>query len=260
MDFDPAMSSELEAKALGPAEQAAVPQTLLETAAQKSFELEFGVKDEVEVVSSGLDELLGPDQLLVSGIGDLAVREDIPEGAAVMEMAAAPPAIADAEMNTTVSVDAESEGVKGVQEAPPAPADAEMNTTVSVELEPEGGKEGQESSDEESESERSEDDDESSSEASSSSEEEREQGVNKDEESSEASSSEEEELGAKRHGGKADNLESLLEEGELLIGSDEADVEQKGGIKSKYEAEVFELQYPVTHVFLLILIRCDFLA
>ncbi|XP_066361771.1 uncharacterized protein [Miscanthus floridulus] len=256
VDFDPAMSSELAVKSLGSAEQAA---------AQKNTELEFGVKDEkVEVVgSSGLDELLTPDQLLVSGIGDLAVREDIPEGAVVMEMAAAPAdaemnaappapadaemntmvsveAPADAEMNTTVSVDVESEGGKEGQEAPPAPADAEMmNTTVSVEVEAEGGKEGQESSDEESESESSEDDDDSSSsEASSSSEEEKEQRVKKDEESSEASSSEEEELGVKRHGGKSNNLESLLEEGELLIGSNEEDAEQKGGIKSKYETEV----------------------
>jgi len=250
VDFDPAMSSELGAKGLGAAEQAAaVPHTLVETAAQKSSELEFGVKDDkVEVVSSGLDELLAPDQLLVSGIGDLAVREDILEGAVAMEMA---PAAADAEMNTTVCVEVESEGGKEGQDAPPAPSDAEMmNTTVTVEVEAEGGKEGQESSDEESESESSEDDDDSSSsEASSSSEEEKEQGVNKDDKSSEASSSEEEELGVKRHGGKADNLESLLEEGELMIGSDEEDGEQKGGIKSKYEAEVFGLQYPVTCVF-----------
>jgi len=241
VDFDPAMSGELAAKGLGAAEQAAaVPHTLVETAAGKSFELEFGVMDEkVEVVSSsGLDELLAPDQLLVSGIGDLAVREDIPEGAVAMEMAAAPPAPADAEMNTTVCVEVESEGGKEGQEAPPAPAGAEMmNTTVSVEVQPEGGKERQESSDEESESESSEDDDDgSSSEASLSSEEEKEHGVNKDEESSEASSSEEEELEVKRHGGKAGNLESLLEEGELMIGSDAE--EQKGGIKSKYEAEV----------------------
>jgi H/ACA ribonucleoprotein complex non-core subunit NAF1 len=253
VDFDPAMSSELGAKGLGAAEQAAaVPHTLVETAAQKSSELEFGVKDEkVEVVSSGLDVLLAPDQLLVSGIGDLAVREDILEGAVAMEMAAAPPAAADPEMNTTVCVEVESEGGKEGQDAPPAPSDAEMmNTTVTVEVEAEGGKEGQESSDEESESESSEDDDDSSSsEASSSSEEEKEQGVNKDDKSSEASSSEEEELGVKRHGGKADNLESLLEEGELIIGSDEEDGEQKGGIKSKYEAEVFGLQYPVTCVF-----------
>jgi H/ACA ribonucleoprotein complex non-core subunit NAF1 len=149
-----------------------------------------------------------------------------------MEMAAAPPAAADPEMNTAVCVEVESEGGKEGQEAPPAPSDAEMmNTTVSVEAEAEGGKEGQESSDEESESESSEDDDDSS--------------------SSEASSSseEEKELGVKRHGGKADNLESLLEEGELMIGIDEEEGEQKGGIKSKYEAEVFGLQYPVTCVF-----------
>ncbi|XP_066366755.1 LOW QUALITY PROTEIN: uncharacterized protein [Miscanthus floridulus] len=245
VDFDPAMSSELAAKGLGPAEQAAaVPHTLVETAAEKSSELEFGVKDgKVEVVSGGgLDGLLAPDQLLVSGIGNLDVREDIPEGegAVAMEMAAARPAPADAEMNTTVCVEVESEGGKEGQEAPPAPSDAEMmNTTVSAEVQPEGGKERLESSDEESESESSENDDDSSStEASSSSEEEKEQGVHKDEESSEASSSEEEELGVKRHGGKADNLETLLEEGELMIRSNEEDEEQKGGIKSKYEAEV----------------------
>ena len=52
MDFDPAMSSELEAKGPELAEQAAAVPHTLETAAQKSFELEFGVKDQkVEVVS-----------------------------------------------------------------------------------------------------------------------------------------------------------------------------------------------------------------
>lgn len=255
MDFDPAMSSELEAKGPELAEQAAAVPLTLETAAQKSFELEFGVKDQkVEVVSSELDGLLAPDQLLVSGIGDLAVREDIPEEAVAMKMAATPPAAADTEMNATVSVEVESEGGKEGQEAPAAPADAEMmNTMVSVEVEAQGGKEGQESSDEESESESSDeesDDDElSSSEDSSSSEDEKEQGVNKYEESSEASSSEEEGLEVRRHGGKADNLQSLLEEGELMMGSDVENEEQKGGTKSKYEAEVFELQYPMRCVF-----------
>jgi H/ACA ribonucleoprotein complex non-core subunit NAF1 len=203
VDFDPAMLSELEAKGPELAEQAAVPHTL-ETAAQKSFDLEFGVKDQkVEVVSSELDGLLALDHLLVSGIDDLAMREDIPEKAVAMKMAATPPAAADTEMNATISVEVESEGGKEGQEAPATPADAEMmNTMVSVEVEAQGGKEGQESSDEESELESSEDDDElSSSEDSSSSEDEKEQGVNKDEESSEASSSEEEGREVRRHGG-----------------------------------------------------------
>ena len=64
MDFDPAMSSELEAKGPELAEQAAAVPLTLETAAQKSFELEFGVKDQkVKVVSSDLDGLLAPDHL-----------------------------------------------------------------------------------------------------------------------------------------------------------------------------------------------------
>jgi H/ACA ribonucleoprotein complex non-core subunit NAF1 len=152
-------------------------------------------------VSSELDGLLAPDHLLVSGIGDLAVREDILEEAVAMKMAATPLASADTEMNATVSVEVESEGGKEGQEALAAPADDEMmNTMVSVEVEAQGGKEDQESSDEESESESSEDDDELSS-----SEDEKEQGVNKDEESSEASSSKEEGRELRRHGGKADN-------------------------------------------------------
>jgi H/ACA ribonucleoprotein complex non-core subunit NAF1 len=75
VDFDPAMSSELEAKGPKLADQAAAVPHTLETTAQKSFELEFGVKDQkVEVVSSELDGLLAPDHLLVSGISDFAVR------------------------------------------------------------------------------------------------------------------------------------------------------------------------------------------
>ncbi|KAG2618314.1 hypothetical protein PVAP13_3NG079501 [Panicum virgatum] len=155
--------------------------------------------EKAEMVGGGPDVLLAPDQLLASGIGDLAVKEDVSEGAVAMEMAA-------------------------------APADVEINTTAT------GGKEGQESSEEESESSE---EDEESSEASSSSEDE-EHGDKKDEESSEASSSsDEEELEAMELGGAGGNsLEALLEEGELMVGSDEENEVPKGRSKSKHEAEV----------------------
>ncbi|CAL4908961.1 unnamed protein product [Urochloa decumbens] len=231
VDFDPAMSGELgsPAKGLGPAEEAAVPHapvpmaTACDESAGKVSDgsaapnsCEFGVKPEpvqvdgllcqqpgdlcggeigekAEIVGGGLDELLAPDQLLASGIGDLAVKEDVSEGTVAMEMAA-------------------------------APADVEMNTAVL------GGKEEQESSEEESES-----SEEVSSEASSSSEDE-EQGGKKDEESSEASSSsDEEELGG---AAKGSILDALLEEGELMVASDEEDEEPKGRVKPKHEAEV----------------------
>jgi H/ACA ribonucleoprotein complex non-core subunit NAF1 len=156
------------------------------------------IGEKAEMVGGRLDVLLAPDQLLASGIGDLAVKEDVSEQAVAIEMAA-------------------------------APADVEMNTAVS------GGKEEQESREEESES----SEEEESSEASSSSEDE-EQGDKKDEESSEASSSsDEEELEAMKLGGAGGNsLEALLEEGELMVGSDEEDEEPKGRSKSKHEAEV----------------------
>jgi len=227
VDFDPAMSGELgsPAKGLGPAEEEALPHAPAPTAktcddsAEKVSDgsaalnsCEFGMKPEpvlagdfcggeigekAEMVGGGLDVLLAPDQLLASGIGDLAVKEDVSEGAVAMEMAA-------------------------------APADAEINTTAT------GGKEEQESSEEESES-----IEEESSEASSSSEDE-EHGDKKDEESSEASSSsDEEELEAMELGGAGGNsLEALLEEGELMVGSDEEAEEPKGRSKSKHEAEV----------------------
>ncbi|KAJ1263545.1 hypothetical protein BS78_09G193600 [Paspalum vaginatum] len=122
-----------------------------------------------------------------------------------------------------------------------ARTDVEMNTTVSVEVEAEGGRKEQEGSDEESGS----GDEESSSEASSSCEEE-EQRDNKDEESSESSSSsDEEELEAVKPGAaggrKGNSIDALLEEGELMVLSDEDDDEPKGHIKSKHEAEVLPL-------------------
>ncbi|PUZ65305.1 hypothetical protein GQ55_3G213200 [Panicum hallii var. hallii] len=228
VDFDPAMSGELgsPAKGLGPAEEAALPHapapttTTFDDSAGKVSDgsaalnsCEFGMKREpvqagdfcggeigekAEMVGGRLDVLLAPDQLLASGIGDLAVKEDVSEQAVAIEMAA-------------------------------APADVEMNTAVS------GGKEEQESREEESES----SEEEESSEASSSSEDE-EQGDKKDEESSEASSSsDEEELEAMKLGGAGGNsLEALLEEGELMVGSDEEDEEPKGRSKSKHEAEI----------------------
>ncbi|XP_062231802.1 H/ACA ribonucleoprotein complex non-core subunit NAF1-like [Phragmites australis] len=237
VDFDQAMEGELGAKSLGPTEEAVVPRAPRPTttcgdagkvsdgsAAPKSCE--FGVKEEgslgqagdfcgeeidekAEMASGGLCELLAPDQLLASGIGDLAVKEDISEGAVATEVGA-------------------------------APTDVEMNIAASVKEEGGGDKEKQDSSEEESES--SEEDE--SSEASSSSEEEEEQRPKKDEESSEASSSsdEEEELGAKKlcgaGGAEGDSLEALLEEGELMVGSDEEGEEPKGPIKSKHQAEV----------------------
>ena len=219
------MSGELGslAKGLGPAEEEALPHapatttTPCDDSAEKVSDgsaalnsCEFGLKPEpvqfcggetgekAEMVGGGPDVLLAPDQLLASGIGDLAVKEDVSEGAVAMEEMAA------------------------------APADVEMNTTVT------GGKEEQESSEEESES-----SEEESSEASSSSEDE-EHGDKKDEESSEASSSsDDEELEAMKPGGAGGNsLEALLEEGELMVGSDEEDEEPKGRSKSKHEAEV----------------------
>ncbi|RLN30723.1 H/ACA ribonucleoprotein complex non-core subunit NAF1 [Panicum miliaceum] len=206
VDFDPAMSGELgsPAKGLGPAEEAVLPHapaptttTCDDSAGKVSDGLaalnscEFGMKlepaqaggfcggeigEKAEMVGGGLDVLLAPDQLLASGIGDLAVKEDVSEGAVAMEMAA-------------------------------TPADVEMNTA--------------------------------SSEGSSSSEDE-EQGDKKDEESSEASSSsDEEEMEAMKLGGAGGNsLEALLEEGELMVGSDGEDEEPKGRSKSKHEAEV----------------------
>ncbi|KAL6618971.1 hypothetical protein ACP70R_034110 [Stipagrostis hirtigluma subsp. patula] len=233
VDFDQAMSGELGDKTLGLAEEAVVPlareptmacddagKVSDDSAAPKSCEFvvkgepveggaslgqagifcgeEIGTK--AEIVCSGLDGLLAPDQLLASGIGDLAVKEDDSEGAVAMEMA-------------------------------PAHTDVEMSRAVSVKEEGEGGKEAQESSEEESESSDEEVEEEESSEASSSSE-----------ESSEASSSsDEEEVRGKKlggaAGGKGASIEALLEEGELMVASDEDDDEPKGPIRSKHEAE-----------------------
>lgn len=234
------MSAELEAKSLGPAEEAALLQALEATptcgdpgkvpngsAALDSCDFNSkevpaeehrstgqvgnfcGQGEEIDrkadIVSGGSDELLAPNQLLAAGIGDLAVKDDISEGAVAMEM-------------------------------PAAPADVELDTALSVKEESRVGKEEHESSDEESEN-----SEEESSEASSSSDDEEEESK-EDEESSEASSSsDDEQLGAKKHGGaggaKGDSMEALLEEGELMIGSDDEDV-PKGPIKSKNEAEV----------------------
>jgi H/ACA ribonucleoprotein complex non-core subunit NAF1 len=234
VDFDdPIMSAELEAESLGPAEDAAVLQALEVTAAcgdaGKASDdsvavnsCEFGSKEEpaaedgpvgqagnfcgeeidrkAEMNSGRLDELLAPDQLLAVGIGDLSVKDDVSEGAVAMETA---PAAA-------------------------APVDVEVDTASSVKEEGTRGKEVQESSEEEDES----------SDASSSSDEEEES--KEDEESSVASSSsDDEELGAKKRGGaQGDSMEALLEEGELMVGSDEEEDVPKGPIKSKYEAEV----------------------
>jgi H/ACA ribonucleoprotein complex non-core subunit NAF1 len=242
VDFDdPIMSAELEAESLGPAEDAAVLQALDVTAAcgdagkasDDSAALnscEFGSKEEpaaedgsvgqagnfcgqeidrkAEMNSGRLDELLAPDQLLAVGIGDLSVKDDGSEGAVATET---------------------------VPAAAAAPVDVEVDTASSVKEEGTRGKEAQESSKEESESSEEED---KSSDASSSSDEEEES--KEDEESSEASSSSDDgELGAKKRGGdKGDSMEALLEEGELMVGSDEEEDVPKGHIKSKYEAEV----------------------
>jgi H/ACA ribonucleoprotein complex non-core subunit NAF1 len=160
-----------------------------------------------------LDELLALDQLLAAGIGDLAVKDDILKGAVAME--------------TTVDA---------------APADVVVDTALSVKEEGSRGKEAQESSEEEDES----------SEASSSSDEEEEESK-EDEESSEAlSSSDDEHLGAKKQGGtggaKSDFMEALLEEGELVVGSDEEEGVSKGPIKYKNEAEVLSF-YPLMRTF-----------
>ncbi|XP_062181147.1 H/ACA ribonucleoprotein complex non-core subunit NAF1-like [Phragmites australis] len=237
------MWGELGGKGLGPAEEAVAPHspeptTTSDDAGKASGgsavpnSCEFGVKEEpveedgslgqagnfcgeeidekAEMVSGGLGELLAPDQLLTSGISDLAVKEDVSEGAVAMEMVA-------------------------------APTDVETNTAVSAKEEGGGDKEEHESSEDESDSSEEEDE---SSEGSSSSEDEEEQRSKKDVDSSEAlsSSDEEEELGVKMHSGaggtKGGGLEALLEEGELMIGSDEEGDEPKGPIKSKHEAEV----------------------
>ncbi|KAK3138342.1 hypothetical protein QOZ80_5AG0367570 [Eleusine coracana subsp. coracana] len=229
IDFDPTMSAELETKSVGPAEEVVLLHPLETTptcddagkvldgsAAPNSCE--FGSEEvpaeenvsvgqagivcgeeidrKAEMVTGGLDELLAPDpdQLLAAGIGDLAVKDDVSEGAVAMEMAA-------------------------------APADVEVDTALSVKEE--------ESSDEESES------SEESSEASSSSDDEEEESKEEDESSEASSSHDDEELGAKKHGGaKGDSMEALLEEGELMVGSDNEEDVPKGPIKSKNEAEV----------------------
>jgi H/ACA ribonucleoprotein complex non-core subunit NAF1 len=260
VDFNPIMSAEPEAKSLGPVEEAVVLPELETTAvcgdagkvsdasvmpvlqaleatvtcgnARKVSDgsmvpnsCEFGSKEDPsqadrsvilagtfcgeeidmkpEVMSGGLDELLAPDQLLAAGIGDLAMKDGVSEGAIAMG----------------TNADA-------------APADVVVDTALSVKEEGSGCKEAQESSEEEDES----------SEASSSSDEEEEESK-EDEESSEASSnSDDEELGAKKQGGtggaKGDSMEALLEEGELMVGSDEEEDVPKGPIKSKNEAEV----------------------
>ncbi|OEL37012.1 hypothetical protein BAE44_0001971 [Dichanthelium oligosanthes] len=228
------------AKGLGPVEEAVVPHapeptttTIFDdsaagklsdsSVAPNSCEFgEFGVKAEpvqvdgslrqagdfcggeiggkAEVLSGGLDELLAPDQLLASGIGDLAVKEDSSEGGVAVEMAA-------------------------------APADVQMNTALS------SSKEEQESSEEESESSE---DEEESSEASSSSEDEDQGDKKDGESSEASSSSDEEELEAMKLGGAGvgKSLDALLEEGELMVVGNEEDEEPKGRGKSKHEAEV----------------------
>jgi H/ACA ribonucleoprotein complex non-core subunit NAF1 len=113
-----------------------------------------------------------------------------------------------------------------------APTDVVVDTALFVKEEGSGGKEAQESSEEE---------DELSDASSSSDKEEEESKV--DEESSEASSSSDDEnLGAKKQGGtsgaKGDSMEALLEEGELMVGSDEEEDVPKGPINYKNEAEV----------------------
>jgi H/ACA ribonucleoprotein complex non-core subunit NAF1 len=260
VDFDPIMSAEMEVKSLSPIEEAVVLQGLEATAvcgdagkvsdasampvlqaleatatcsnarkvsdgSMEPNSCKFGSKEEPsqadgsvvlagtccgeeiymkpEMMSGGLDELPVPDQLLAAGIGDLAVKDDVLKGAVVME--------------TTADA---------------APADVVVDTTLYVKEEGSGGKQAQESSEEEDES----------SEASSSSAEEEEESK-EDEESSEASSSsDDEELGAKKQGGaggaKGDSMEALLEEGELMVGSDDEEDVPKGPIKSKNEAEV----------------------
>ncbi|TKW26475.1 hypothetical protein SEVIR_3G192400v4 [Setaria viridis] len=235
VDFDPAMSGELGSPAkVGSAEEGAAPHVPAPTATACADSVgevsdgsaapnscEFGVKAEpvqvdeslrqagdfcggeigekAEMVSGGLDELLAPDQLLASGIGDLAVKEDVSEGAVAMEMAA-------------------------------APADVEMNTAVS------GGKVEQESSEEESESSEEE---ESSEASSSSEDEEQVDKKDEESSEASSSSDELELGAMKPGGADEGNsLEALLEEGELMVGSDEEDEEPKGRSKSKHEVEV----------------------
>jgi H/ACA ribonucleoprotein complex non-core subunit NAF1 len=102
-----------------------------------------------------------------------------------------------------------------------APTDVVVDTALFVKEEGSGGKEAQESSEEEDEL----------SDASSSSD--------KEEEESKV---DDENLGAKKQGGtsgaKGDSMEALLEEGELMVGSDEEEDVPKGPINYKNEAEV----------------------
>ncbi|KAF0927103.1 hypothetical protein E2562_029860 [Oryza meyeriana var. granulata] len=165
---------------------------------------ELDVKMEPEMGSGGLCPQLGQDQLPASGIGDLAVRDGSSE----------------------IMVDAERSNV---------PVDADINNMalalVKEEAEVRGDKED-ESDEEESES------SEESTDGSSSSDEEEDKRAKEDEESSEAtSSSDEEEQMAKKNGGVGDT-DSLFEEGELMLASDDDEEAPKGPIKSKHEAEV----------------------
>uniref|UniRef100_J3M8N3 H/ACA ribonucleoprotein complex non-core subunit NAF1 n=1 Tax=Oryza brachyantha TaxID=4533 RepID=J3M8N3_ORYBR len=169
---------------------------------------ELDVKMEPEMGREGLGPKFGQDQLPVSGIGDLAVREDVSE----------------------VMVDVEKSTV---------PVDAEMNNmALAVVKEETKGRGGKEDDSDEEESESS-DEEEGSSEASSSSDEEEEKMAKEDEESSEASSSSDEEETANKDGIVRDT-EALLEEGELMLASDDNDDDEapKGPLKSKHEVEI----------------------
>ncbi|KAL5203317.1 hypothetical protein ABZP36_014269 [Zizania latifolia] len=170
------------------------------------FDTTFGcgldAKMEPEMMENGgLAAQLGQYQLPALGICDLAVKEDSSGLVDVVRSTV----LVDAEMNTVASV---KEEVKG------------------------GGGKEDESTEEESES------SEKSSEASSSSDDGEENTAKKDEESSEASSSSDEEEHRTKKNSDIGVTEALLEEGELMLASDDEEEAPKGSLKSKHEVEV----------------------
>jgi H/ACA ribonucleoprotein complex non-core subunit NAF1 len=224
VDFDdPIMSAELEAESLGPAEDAAALQALDVTAAcgdagkasDDSAALnscEFGSKEEPAAEDGSVGQA-------GNFCGQEIDRKAEMNSGRLVELLAPDQLLAVGIGDLSVKDDV-SEGAVAMETAPAAaaPVDVEVDTASSV----------KESSEEED----------VSSDASSSSDEEEES--KEDEESSVASSSsDDEELGAKKRGGaQGDSMEALLEEGELMVGSDEEEDVPKGPIKSKYEAEV----------------------
>ncbi|KAG8068137.1 hypothetical protein GUJ93_ZPchr0005g15343 [Zizania palustris] len=167
-----------------------------------SFGGELDAKMELEMMeSSGLAAQLGQDQLPALGICDMAVKEVT---SSLMDVVRST-VLVDAEMNTMASAKEEVEG---------------------------GGGKDDERTEEESES------SENSSETSSSSDDEEENTAKKDEESSEASSSSDEEEQRIKKNSDIGDTEALLEEGELMLASDDEDEVPKGSLKSKHEIEV----------------------